>query len=169
MKRLLAISLLLIVAAAVAQTPLVSKDLSLAGKFYVSVDDHVRIVINGKEVYASPFGESESPEVTLKVGDRLAFNLLNTGGPRRFKAAFLSADRRTLISFTASDLKQYPGFEVMGFTESEYKSFKKVRDGNKRGQALPFKNHSEWVWGETDKCALVTILTRDMFKPAPPP
>jgi hypothetical protein len=112
---------------------------------------------------------TESPEVELKAGDRLVAQLRNLGGPRHFMLMFVSSDRQSAISFLHTAFKILPDPETTDFNRVDYQ--KEVhtakQDKGRRQKPLPFKSHSEWVWGEADITTLGAVITSEMFEPLP--
>ncbi len=159
---------LLIVHAASAQLATSAVPFPITGKFHVSVDDQADLHLNGVKFHQANIGESTSPEVTLKAGDRLLVKLWNKKGPRRFAVIFASTDRRFLISFPNETMKIVPDPELTDFTERQFGEFRRYavqENKHERVKILPFANSSEWLWGVGAKCTLGAVIRRDMVKP----
>ncbi len=144
----------------------------VSGKFWVTVDDDAVLILNGVQLHHAAGAESSSPEVALKAGDRLVVRLIDVGGGHRFKIIFVSTDRRTIVNFTNRAFKIFKDPETRDFTDAEFarvtKSARQERIAA-QWERLPFKNNSEWLWGDTQtNCVLGGIITKEMFKPMPP-
>jgi hypothetical protein len=135
----------------------------IAGMFYASADDHATIYLNGQKVHQADYGAKKSDELKIKVGDAIVVQLKNDGGPRGFLLVFKSSDESTMINFRRSDFRIVPDLEVTQFTVEQFKSWQKIAKLSPRKELdLPFKNGSEWVWGEADKCILAAVVTAQM-------
>ena len=160
-------TLLAFIVAAFTTLPCVAQlsttDKSAKGTFYLSVDDAVSIFINGAPVYKTGRGESRSPELALKTGDRLVVQLRNDGDKRYFMLAFVSSDRQTVVSFRNRDFKIVPDIDVTDFAPDQFQKWNKFAKEDKRKPVLPIKSYSEWVWGDLDKCILACTITPQMF------
>jgi hypothetical protein len=167
-KLLLVLSMIIFGAPIWAQSSLDGSRLvkSAKGTFYVSVDDTVKIFINGKEVYyVGKAGNSRSPEMELRTGDRVVVHLVEQGGGKQFMLVFASSDGTTVVSFRHRDMKIVPDLGVTDFSVDKFNQWKKYAQEFKRKDALPVKGRSEWVWGDLDSCILASLITPEMFGP----
>lgn len=139
------------------------------GKFFLSVDDRADIFINGAQFYQSPLGESESPEIELKAGDRIVVKLKNIASKRRFMLLFMSTDRKQVISFTQNSFKILPDVTINDFTPADFAGYKKhavpIQGDFAKPYLLPFKSNSKWIWGELDLCSIGCLVMPESFKP----
>jgi hypothetical protein len=139
------------------------------GKFFVSVDDRADIFVNGAELHKAPIGESESPEIELKPGDRIIAKLTNVASKRRFMLMFMSTDRTQMISFTPTSFKILTDATAKDFDPVEFarngKQAKAIQGDFAKPYLLPFKSNSKWIWGDLDICSLGCLVTLDLFKP----
>ena len=167
MTRIISAILLLFAACAGAQVPAPSTTYSVKGKFYVSVDDLAEIFVNGKQVHRANIGESQSPELELATGDRIVVQLRNVSSPRYFMLLFVGTDKQQMISFRHTSFKLPADPESTDFLPAQFARFNKYakEDKGRKNQPFPYKNQSEWVWGEVENCSLAVLLTRDMFAP----
>jgi len=134
------------------------------GTFYISVDDGAIIFINGAQVYEAAIGETRSPELELKEGDRLVVELRNDGYKRYFMLVFAASDEQTVVSFKHRNFKIVPDPGVSDFTVAQFEGWKKyAEEDDDRKPVLPIKSRSEWVWGDLDKCVLACVITPEMF------
>ena len=142
----------------------------MTGSFYVSVDDHCTIFINGEKFYHGNLGSSHSPQTSLKVGDRLIVHLSNDMGPRHFMVAFVSADGSQVISFKRADFKLVPDVGVNDFTAAQFQGWappKGTAKASRHKPKLPVKNYSEPLWGDLDQCILASMITQEMITQRP--
>ena len=143
----------------------------LNGKLYCSVDDEAQILLNGVVLQHAGLGESQSPEVLLKSGDRIVVKLKNVLGKGRFMLLFVTDDHKQIAAFRRPSFKILSNPEKNDFTATEFEHFPKqarsVTGEFAKPYLLPFKSSSEWVWGDQDVCAIGCLLTQDMFKPNP--
>jgi hypothetical protein len=142
----------------------------VTGSFYVSVDDHCTILINGQKFYHGDLGSSHSPETTLKVGDRLIVHLHNDMGPRHFMVAFISSDGKQVISFKRADFKLVPDVGVNDFSAAQFQGWaspKNTAKAAKHKPHLPVKSYSEPVWGDLDQCTVAATVTQQMITQNP--
>jgi len=142
-------------------------DKSAKGSFYVSVDDHATIYINGQQFYHCDIGESRSPETELKTGDRIVVHLKEDGGGKRFMFLFASTDGQTVVSFRAHDLKIVPELEATDFTPDQLQKWTKFAKQEHHKHVFPVKGYSDWMWGDLDKCILAGTVTSQMFSQRP--
>ena len=153
---------------AIAQLPGNSPVKPVTGTFYASVDDHATIYVNGQKTHQADYGAKRSAELNLKVGDLVLIDLKNDRDARGFLLVFRSSDDTTLINFRRADFKIVPDLDVTDFTADQFKRWTKTAKSSPRKEMdLPFKNYSEWVWGESDKCILAAIVTSQMVTPKP--
>ena len=142
----------------------------VTGSFYVSVDDHCTIFVNGEKIHHGNLGTSRSPETTLKVGDRVVVHLSNDMGPRHFLCAFVSSDGKQVISFKKADYKLVPQVGVNDFTAAQFQGWaapKGTAKAQKHKPHLPVKSYSESVWGDLDQCIIAAMVTQQMVSQAP--
>ena len=167
MMRLISAVLFLFVVFANAQNTTTANTFAVKGKFYVSVDDVADIFLNGLKVHRGNIGQSQSQEMELKPGDRIVVQLHNASAPRYFMLLFVATDKQQQISFPHTTLKLLPDPESKDFTAAQFAAFNKHAKENKgrTNQPFPYKNRSEWVWGEADISTLGSLLTREMFIP----
>lgn len=160
---------MLAVLAMPAQAQIVSStDIKTAkGAFYLSVDDHATIFVNGQKVFHANIGESRSSEMELKVGDHVVAQLKNDGGPRRFKLLFASSDGRNVVSFRSTDWRIVLDLAVTDFTPAEMQQWQKRPKQIPGGKGLPIKSYSDWVWGDLESSILAAIVTPQMFSAKP--
>lgn len=141
----------------------------ITGTFYASADDHATIYLNGQKAHQADYGAKRSAEMTLKVGDRIVIQLINDSGPKGFLLTFKSSDDATLVNFRRADFKIVPDIDITDFTGEQFKRWTKIAKPSPRKElGLPFKNSSEWVWGEGDKCILAAVVTSQMVGSSPP-
>jgi len=143
---------------------------SVTGSFYVSVDDHCAIFINGEIIHHGNLGTSRSPETSLKAGDRVLVHLSNDGGPRHFMCAFVSSDGKQVISFKKADFKLVPEVGAKDFTAAQFQGWanpKNTAKAQKHKPKLPVKNYSESLWGDLDQCIIAAIVTQQMISQSP--
>ncbi len=133
------------------------------GVFYVSVDDACTIFVNGEQKFEADIGGSESPEMALKVGDRVVVKLRNDGGARHLMLVFASSDRKTVVSFKHTDFRCVVGADVEDFTPDQFRSWKMAKEEKGKKSNLPVKGYSEKVWGEIDRCSIAAIITTQMI------
>jgi len=132
-----------------------------------AVDDAATIFVNGKEI-AKLEGVKKSPELDLKVGDRIVVHLWQNWGPKYFMMVFQSADSKTLVSFRTKDFRNVPDIGVQDFSIDQFKlwkqSPKREKPEAKDKKKLPVKSDSDWMWGPLDDCYIACIVTEDMIK-----
>ena len=141
---------------------------AMKGRFYTFIDDGVTVYVNSSNVFSAPFGLHYSEEITLNIGDLLQVEINNSWGARGFKLAFLTSDRRAVISFQAKDFKD------MGLQPISDITAKTVRAATKRARQekyegmkdslLPdgIKDRSDVVWGSKDRVVLGGFITKDL-------
>jgi hypothetical protein len=142
----------------------------VTGSFFVSVDDHCTIFVNGEKVYHGDLGSSRSPATSLKVGDRVLVHLANDMGPRHFMVAFVSSDGKQVISFKRSDFKLVPDVGVHDFSAAQFQGWanpKNTAKAPKNKPKLPVKSYSEPVWGDLDQCIVASVVTQQMVTQSP--
>lgn len=88
----------------------------------VAVDDTATIFVNGKEM-AKLSGVNKSPELDLKIGDRIVVHLWQNWGPRFFMMLFQSSDSKTIVSFRAKDFRNISDVGVQDFTIDQFKAW----------------------------------------------
>jgi hypothetical protein len=134
------------------------------GKFYVSVDDAATIYVKGRQVHEAPINESASPETTLKVGDSITVNLINTRAGHRFSFAFLTKDEKYVINFRQEDCRVLWDPKKRSLTQKEFDQLKQQppKEMGHSQASFPFSTTSDWLWGQGDNCWLTTIITREM-------
>jgi len=145
-----------------AQLPNTPKPIK--GTFYVSVDDACTIFVNGQNVFQAGFGQSRSPELELKVGDRVVLQLRNDSNGRHFIFLFASSDGQAVISFKHRDFKIVPDIGVTDFTPEQFQKWTKFAKEEKQKNAakLPVKSASEFIWGDLDKTIIAGSITPQM-------
>jgi hypothetical protein len=164
------LALLALLALPCAAQSITNPTAPVSGSFYVSVDDHCTIFVNGEKVYHGNLGSSRSPETSLKVGDRVLVHLSNDMGPRHFLVAFASSDGKQVISFKRSDFKLIPEVGVNDFTPAQFQGWanpKGVAKAQKHKPKLPVKSYSESLWGDLDQCIIGAIVTQQMISQSP--
>jgi hypothetical protein len=139
-----------------------SPEKSVKGTFYVSVDDFAFVFVNGMQVYRAGIGETRSPEVELKTGDRVVVQLHDKGGERWFAMAFASSDGQSVVSFRNHDYKIIPDLNVTDFKVEQCEKWKYAKD-IRRKVTLPVKSSSESVWGDLNTSILGAVVTSKMF------
>jgi len=139
------------------------------GKFYLEIDDAVKIYINGAEVVkVNDAKTTESNEVELKAGDHIVAQLINRGGPRFLILLFVSSDRKTSVSFMHFNFKILRDPQSVDFAPEQLQGLKEyAKVINKRDKPLPFKCFSEFIWGDEDLTAIGGTITPEMFQPLP--
>ncbi len=165
----LALFLCFITSQLFAQAPKPSGD--LMGRFYVVVDDEVRIFVNGTLVYHAGMGNSVSPEVALKPGDRVVAQLHDGGGEKRFKVLYMSSDQRSLVSFQRSNMRLITDPATVDFQTADWMKWSRQPKAlpNTAKDVLPFKNSSDSVWGDKNDCIVGSLVTAEMIRPYTPP
>ena len=147
---------------------------SIRGKFQISADDTSTVFLNGIEVFATRLEKDqrvkESEPITLKLGDKLVFNLHNVRGPKGLLAQFVSEDGKHLIHFPHTAYKVLVNPKATTFTDSEFRDARTAREVKNPVsiKILPYKSKSEWTWGETDTCSLASLIARESFVPVTP-
>jgi hypothetical protein len=152
-----------------AQLPSNANQKPIKGTFYVSVDDACTIFVNGQKAYETGIGLSRSPELELKVGDRIVVHLRNDVSVRYFFVLFASSDGRTVISFRRLDFKIVPDIDVTDFTPEVFRKWEKFAktEKQKNDKKPPVKSFSEFIWGDLDKCILAVPITPQMVSQKP--
>ncbi len=147
-----------------AQLPGGPEEPPIKGTFYVSVDDGCTIYVNGQKVYKAGLGESRSPEVELKVGDRVVVELRNKTDGRHFNFLFASSDGQKVVSFRHTDLKIVPDPGVTDFTPVQFMSWQKYakEEKKKKPTNLPVKSGSEFLWGDLNDTIIAGPITPQM-------
>jgi hypothetical protein len=149
--------------------PLSTNADSVIGKFYICVDESGIVFLNGTQIIEVPARRKnllvESNQVTLKVGDHLVFQLYNNSKDNGLLVQFVSTDGKTIIHFPSSAYRRLNNPKVTMFTELDFRKYQRVKiikhpHGEK---VLPYKSNSNWVWGDTEMCALAVIVTRNNF------
>ena len=112
-------------------------------------------------------GESRTPELDLKTGDRIVVQLRNDGDKRYFMLVFASSDGQTVVSFRNHDFKIVPEIGITDFTPDQMQKWTKFAKQEKHKAVLPIKSYSEWVWGDLDKCILACTVDPKMFSQKP--
>ena len=166
MRVILALFLLAIHCA--AQVPVSSFTKAIKGTFLPAADDHAIIYLNGQQVHKVDYGSKRSPEMELKVGDRVTVHLKNDRDEKGFLLVFVSSDNATLVSFRRTDYKIVPELDATDFTPEQFKRWNKTAKSSPRPDMnFPFKHYSDWVWGDTSKCILSAVVTPQMIAAKP--
>lgn len=142
----------------------------VSGRFYLFIDDTIHLFLNGTQVLSRNeiWTSTQSDVVSLKPGDRIVAKLKNRGGPRGFMLLFVSADLKQMVEFKGPNFRILDKPESNDFTAAEFATAKPAKRNSKNDRKpLPFKNRSEWVWGEFDVCTLGCQVTEAMFQPGP--
>lgn len=152
-----------------AQLPAKAGSEPIKGTFYVSVDDSATIFVNGVNMYEAKWGDSRSPELELKVGDRIVIQLRNEVTDRHFTLFFSSSDGLTMISFKHHDFKIVTDVGVTDFTPEQLQKWTKSarEEKQKKGVKMAVKNSSEYIWGDLEKCSLAGFITPQMVSRKP--
>ena len=140
---------------------------SVTGTFYVSVDDAATIYVNGKKIHDAGVHESRSAELVLSQDDRIVVQLRDNGGGHQFMMTFVSTDRNTVISFRHRNFKNIPDLDVTDFTVGDFQRWTKFAKEEKHKAVFPFKDYSEWIWGDLSKGSIGCIVIPEMIKPMP--
>jgi hypothetical protein len=184
MKCLLAFLLLLTAAPLWGQLEESDKG-SVRGTLYVLVDQTATIYLNGKNVQLSKKKGDATAQVVLEPGDRLVLKISSTHDYRHLALLFVADGQnadgsRTEISFRTAYFKLIPDPDLTDFTEDQFKGYSKgatpldrliKRDQLahiEKTHMFPFKNISEFFWGDRLDCTVGTIITADMFSPVTP-
>jgi len=148
-----------------AQLPGAPEPAPIKGTFYISVDDAATIYVNGQKAFSAPIGENRSPELELKVGDRIVVELRNDTDGRHFIMLFASSDGQTVISFKQHDFKIVPDIGVTDFTPEQFQQWTKYakEEKQKKAKKLPITSGSEFIWGDLDKCIIAGPITPHMI------
>lgn len=148
-----------------AQLPNKSDFLPLKGNFYVSVDDTCTIFVNGQSVYKAKLGQSRSPDLELKVGDRIVVQLQNDGDKRYFTFLFAASNGQSIISFKHRDFKIVPDIGISDFTPELFQSWTKFAKEEEKNKTyvLPVKSASEFIWGDLDTSIIAGVITQQMI------
>lgn len=152
-----------------AQLPGVSTEPPIRGTFYVSVDDSCTIFVNGVKAYHTGIGVNRSPELEVKIGDRIVVHLQNDTDGRHFIFLFASSDGQKVVSFKHENFRIVPDIGVTDFTPDQFQQWtKSPKEGkhNKR-DGLPVKSYSEFMWGDLDKCIIAGTVTTQMVSLKP--
>lgn len=152
-----------------AQLPGAMQPQPIKGTFYVSVDDACTIYINGQKVYDARIGESRSPELDLKAGDRIVVALRNDTDGKHFLLLFASSDGKSVVSFKHHDFKIVPDIGVTDFTPEQFQKWTKYAKEERvpKSAKLPIKSYSEFMWGDLDKCIIAGSITPQMISQKP--
>lgn len=148
--------------------PMVSmgKEPAVKGVFHMEVDDECTLFVNGVKVHYGGHEPSKSGEVSLKPGDRVLAQLKSHSGPRYLKLLFVTTNRQQMVNFTNMAFKILPDAEAKDFKPAEFNaSTRNAREIKRERNPFPFKNKSEYIWGDSDIAILGSILTREMFVP----
>ena len=140
------------------------------GRFYLFIDDTIHLFVNGSQVLSRNeiWTSTQSEVVELKPGDRIVAKLKNRGGPRGFMLLFVSADLKHMVEFKGTNFRILGKPESNDFTAAELATARPAkRDSKNDRKPLPFKNRSDWVWGDLDVCTLGCQVTEAMFQPGP--
>ena len=148
------------------QLPSTNTPAPLTGVFYISVDDAATIFVNGQEKYKAGIGESHSPEMELKAGDRIVVELRNDGDGRHFMLVFCSSDQKTIVSFKHLDFRCIIG-DAKDFTPDQFHNWKTAKEEKGKKPGFPIKNYSEKVWGDLDRSSIAAIVTPGMISQKP--
>lgn len=140
---------------------------SLKGNFLVSVDDEASIYLNGVKIHGAGINESRSPELEVKLGDRIVVHLHNATAGHRFMMVFVSTDQATVISFRARDFRIVPDADVNDFSNDQYQKWYKQPKPERQGTHLAIKSYSDWVWGNAEHSALAAVVTAQMITQRP--
>jgi hypothetical protein len=104
----------------------------------------------------------------IKSGDRVVAQLHESGGGKRFKLLFLSSDQKTMIAFPRLNFRIVSDKVVVDFAAADWTRWSKYAKAWGGGSdGFPIKTSADRVWGEGNDCALGSLLTKEMFKPAP--
>lgn len=142
------------------------KDGAVKGKFYIDVDDLGVLFINGIKIHKTANGMSQSPETELKPGDRIVVHLTNATMPRYFKILFVASDKQQMVNFSNTTFRILPDPEENDFNAAQLAtSARYARQIKSARNPFPYKNQSEYMWGEADVCALGAVVTKEMFVP----
>jgi hypothetical protein len=135
------------------------------GKFYVSVDDAATIYLKGRQVHQAPINESVSSETTVKLGDSITVNLINTRAGHRFTMAFLTKDEKCVINFRQEDCRVLWDSKKRSLTQKEFEQLKQAptKEMDHAPASFPFSTTSDWMWGPGDNSWLTTIVTKEMI------
>ncbi len=148
------------------QFPSTDAPAPLKGVFYVSVDDAATIFVNGEQKYKAGIGESHSPEMELKAGDRVVVELRNDGDKRHFMLLFASSDQKSIVSFKHLDFRCVMG-DAKDFTPDQFRNWKITKEEKGKKPGFPIKNYSEKLWGDIDRCSIAAIITPSMISQKP--
>lgn len=146
-----------------AQDPATVTEPPVKGTFYVAVDDGCKIFVNGASVYEVGIGQNRSPELELKVGDRIVIQLRDSGDKRYLKLVFVSNDEQRVISFKNRDFKIVNASDVTDFTPDQFQKWSKMALQVKGYKDLPVKSRSEYVWGDLNNCTIACVITPQMI------
>lgn len=134
------------------------------GTFFCDIDDKGTLFLNGIKVHSSGIGFSRSDEVTLSPGDRMVIQLASAFPPRYCKVLFVSTDKKQMVNFGNTNFKILPDPDSNDFEVKAFAAIgKSAKEEKKDKNPFPFKNQSEYVWGELNVCALGSFITKEMF------
>ena len=131
---------------------------AVKGAFYISVDDAATIYVNGNKFYAAGIGDSHSPEMTLKTGDRIVVHLRDDGGGRHFVMLFASPDGKNVVSFRSPNFKIVPSLDATDFTLDQYETWRRYTKAESFKNPLPITSNSESLWGDLSKCIIACVV-----------
>ncbi|MCX6910788.1 MAG: hypothetical protein NTY01_22475, partial [Verrucomicrobia bacterium] len=85
----------------------------------------------------------------------------NDIGPKHFILVFAASDGRTTISFRANDFRIVPQVGVKDFQPEQFARWTKParRFSGTKGLDRIVKNHSDWVWGDLDRCIVACTIS----------
>lgn len=136
------------------------------GTVFCDIDDRGTIFVNGIKIHTAGMGFSRSGEVTLKPSDRLVIQLASTADPRYCKVLFVSSDKKQMINFGNTNFKILPDPDSNDFEAAAFGATNKfAKDLKKEKNPFPYKNQSEYVWGDLNICAIGAVITKEMFVP----
>ncbi len=140
------------------------------GKFYLVVDNSAKVFVNGLQIFDVEWNKGkvhESREIEIAPNDRVLLQLNNKGGPKGAFLAFLSTDKKHVVSFKAADCKIMLEATQKDATQRDIEALQRIAAVTKNaGQnPFPFECKSEWIWGASPHCAVVSLLRKEMFQP----
>jgi len=147
------------------------------GTLYVLVDQTATIYINGADVNLSK--EDGTAQVALHPGNRLVVKISSTHYYRHLALLFVSADKQSMISFRTAYFKLLPDPQLTDFTEAQFNDFPKGVTPIDRlmkqeyvakieKKPFPFRNTSQFFWGDRQECAVGALITDNMFSSMAP-
>jgi len=147
------------------------------GTLYVLVDQTATIYINGVDVKLSK--EDGTAPVELNAGDRLVVKISSTHYYRHLALLFVSDSKQTMISFRTAYFKMLPDPQMTDFTEAQFNDFPKAAIPIDRllkpeyvakimKKPFPFRNNSEFFWGDRQDCTVGALISADMFSSMAP-